>query len=116
MTRFELLGPVRAWRDDEEIGLGTPQQRALLALLLLHEGRLVETDTALDVLWGERAPRGGRGTVRTYVYRLRPLLGAAAAIESASNGYVLRLRDATLDVNGFLRLTDQAYEAGRRGD
>ncbi|WP_327237843.1 AfsR/SARP family transcriptional regulator [Streptomyces sp. NBC_01317] len=116
MMRFELLGPVRAWRDDEEIGLGTPQQRALLALLLLHEGRLVETDTALDVLWGERTPRGGRGTVRTYVYRLRPLLGAGAVIESTSNGYVLGLRDATLDVNGFLRLTDQAYEAGRRGD
>ncbi|MFJ2647979.1 BTAD domain-containing putative transcriptional regulator [Streptomyces sp. NPDC087420] len=116
MMRFELLGPVRAWRDDEEVGLGTPQQRALLALLLLHEGRLVETDTALDVLWGERAPRGARGTVRTYVYRLRPLLGAAAAIESTSNGYVLTLRDATLDVTGFQRLTEQAYEAGRHGD
>ncbi|QIQ06104.1 AfsR/SARP family transcriptional regulator [Streptomyces liangshanensis] len=116
MMRFELLGPVRAWCEDEEVALGTPQQRAVLALLLLHEGHLVETDTALDVLWGERAPRGGRGTVRTYVYRLRPLLGGAAAIESASNGYVLRLRDATLDVTGFLRLTEQGYEAGRHGD
>jgi DNA-binding SARP family transcriptional activator len=116
VMRFELLGPVRAWRENQEIGLGTPQQRALLALLLLHEGRLVETDTALEVLWGERAPRGGRGTVRTYVSRLRPLLGGAAAIKSTSNGYVLTLRDATLDVAGFQRLTEQAYEAGRQGD
>lgn len=37
--RFALLGPIRAWHGDEEIPLGSPQQRATLSLLLLHEGK-----------------------------------------------------------------------------
>jgi DNA-binding SARP family transcriptional activator len=32
---FSLLGPLRGWRDDQELDLGSPQQRAFLALLLL---------------------------------------------------------------------------------
>jgi hypothetical protein len=37
--RFELLGPLRALRDGLEIPLGPPKQRAVLAVLLLQEGR-----------------------------------------------------------------------------
>ncbi|MFH9944865.1 helix-turn-helix domain-containing protein, partial [Streptomyces murinus] len=37
--RLALLGPVRAWRGEEVLATGSPQQRALLAALLLREGR-----------------------------------------------------------------------------
>ncbi|MFZ4161431.1 BTAD domain-containing putative transcriptional regulator [Streptomyces griseoincarnatus] len=115
VMRLAVLGPVRAWRRDEEVDLGSPQQRGLLALLLLHEGRPVETEAILEALWGEHGPRGARGTVRTYVYRLRPILGDMAVIESTSSGYRLTVRDGTFDLRRFRELTAQAHRARRAG-
>ena len=43
--RFTVLGPVRAWRDATPLAAGSPQQRALLAALLLRGGRTA-TDLA----------------------------------------------------------------------
>ncbi|MFD0529730.1 hypothetical protein ACFQ1I_27535 [Kitasatospora arboriphila] len=36
--RFQVLGPVQAWRGDEPLALGSPQQQAVLAALLLNRG------------------------------------------------------------------------------
>ena len=36
---FSVLGPVRAWRDGAEVNLGSPQQRTVLAAILLRAGR-----------------------------------------------------------------------------
>jgi DNA-binding SARP family transcriptional activator len=113
--RLAILGPVRAWRRDEEIDLGSPQQRGLLALLLLHEGRPVETEAILEALWGDDGPRGARGTVRTYVYRLRPILGDMAVIESTGSGYRLTVRDAAFDLRRFRELTSRAHRERRVG-
>lgn len=115
MMRLAVLGPVRAWRRDEEVDLGSPQQRGLLALLLLHEERPVETEAIVEALWGEHGPRGARGTVRTYVYRLRPILGDTAVIESTGSGYRLTVHDGTFDLRRFRELTAQAHRARRAG-
>jgi DNA-binding SARP family transcriptional activator/tetratricopeptide (TPR) repeat protein len=115
--RFALLGPVRAWRGEAELDLGTPQQRAALAVLLLAEGRQVSLGVLIDALWGDEPPRAAAGTVRTYVSRLRRCLGGAGdrgvreVIESAGDGYLLPLRSATLDLNVFLRWAREARAA-----
>jgi DNA-binding SARP family transcriptional activator len=115
--RFAVLGPVRAWSGDTELDLGAPQQRAVLAVLLLADGRQVSLGALVDALWGPEPPKAAVGTVRTYVSRLRHLLAAGAAegapelIESAGDGYALHLRPAALDLNLFLRWTAQAQEA-----
>ena len=62
--RFGLLGPVRAWRGEEALSTGSPQQRALLAALLLREGRTATAAELIDALWGEEPPAQALATVR----------------------------------------------------
>lgn len=102
-----MLGPLRGWRDGVELGLGAPQQRALLAMLLLAGGRQVPLEAILDGLWGDDVPKAAVGTVRTYVSRLRGYLEARPAgdpevvIASVGDGYVLEPGTFELDVEVF---------------
>jgi hypothetical protein len=36
--RFQVLGPVQAWRGEQHLALGSPQQQAVLVALLLNQG------------------------------------------------------------------------------
>lgn len=116
-VRFELLGPVRGWRDGDELQLGAPQQRALLAMLLLAGGRQVPLDEILDGLWGADIPKAATGTVRTYASRLRGQLQTRRAgepdvrITSVGDGYVLQPGTFTLDVDVFQSGLGQARAA-----
>src|SRR5690606_32207110 len=69
--RFCVLGPVRAWRGDEPVATGSPQQRALLAALLLREGRTATAAELIDALRGEEPPSPALAALRTYASRLR---------------------------------------------
>ncbi len=51
--RFRVLGPLEVWDNSRRVTVGGPQQRALLAVLLLNAGRVVSTDRLVDHLWGE---------------------------------------------------------------
>jgi DNA-binding SARP family transcriptional activator len=106
-ARFEVLGPVRGWIGEAELELGSPQQRAILAMLLLARGRQVSLDHLVDGLWGDDVPRAAVGTVRTYISRLRRRLSRATGgradevIESVGDGYVLSRGVALLDLEQF---------------
>src|ERR1700727_2525310 len=112
--RFELLGPVRARCDSTELDLGSPQQKAVLVMLLLAHGRHVAMDALIDALWGDRAPRTAASTVRNYVCRLRRCLQPEPswpdhdAIKLVGDGYTLRLGSAILDLDVFEKLTREA--------
>lgn len=107
VMKFEVLGPVRGWLGHSELELGSPQQRAVLAMLLLARGRQVPLSSLIDGLWEREAPRSAAGTVRTYVSRLRRLLDTSPAaqtgcvIASAGDGYALHLGSAVLDLDQF---------------
>jgi DNA-binding SARP family transcriptional activator len=121
-VKFEVLGPVRGWHGSAELELGSPQQRAVLAMLLLARGRQVSLDGLIGGLWGERPPRSAAGTVRTYISRLRQCVDLEAGgqagplIESIGDGYVLRLGPAVLDLDTFERWLSEAGAARLRGD
>ena len=113
-----MLGPVRAWRGNEELDLGAPQQRALLAILLLANGRQVTVDGLIGGLWDDDLPHAAVGTVRTYVSRLRRTLeapGAPAVIRTAGAGYVIPAHAGELDLDDFQRLTTEARAARAAG-
>ncbi|WP_329538426.1 hypothetical protein OG568_60275 (plasmid) [Streptomyces sp. NBC_01450] len=52
LKKLSVLGPVRAWPGPEEAELGTPQQRTVLAALLLAESAQVRTVELVDTVWG----------------------------------------------------------------
>ncbi|MFD0746113.1 hypothetical protein ACFQ1L_32900 [Phytohabitans flavus] len=59
--RIQVLGPVRAWRDEEPLDLGRVGQRALLGLLALACGQPLSRAELVDALWGD-TPRRARRT------------------------------------------------------
>src|SRR3569833_431689 len=91
--RFTVLGPVRAWRGDTELDLGSPQQRATLAVMLLRQGSLVPANDLVEALWGAETPRAALSTLRTYISRLRSVLGLEL-ISCERVGYAVPVRVA----------------------
>ncbi|WP_031509358.1 AfsR/SARP family transcriptional regulator [Streptomyces megasporus] len=114
--RFAVLGPVRAWRDGEAVGVGSPQQRALLAALLLRGGQTATAQELVGALWGEEPPQRALAALRTYASRLRKVLGSEALI-SESGGYAIRLGpDTELDVDAAGACVAEAEKAAAEGD
>jgi DNA-binding SARP family transcriptional activator len=114
--RFAVLGPVRAWRDGEPVGVGSPQQRALLAALLLRGGQTATAQELVDALWGEEPPQRALAALRTYASRLRKVLGAEALI-SESGGYAIRLGpDTGIDADTAAAHALEAEKAVSSGD
>ncbi|MET7981563.1 BTAD domain-containing putative transcriptional regulator [Streptomyces sp. NPDC005281] len=122
-VRFAVLGPVRAWRGEREVDVGSPQQRAVLAALLLRRGRPVTLGELIDAVWGEDPPAAAVSVVRTYVSRLRkglePERGAAGSprtVVSVGDGYLLRTPEGALDLGVFERRVAEARKLRAAGD
>ncbi|GHH78668.1 hypothetical protein GCM10018793_29750 [Streptomyces sulfonofaciens] len=113
--RFSVLGPVRAWRDDEQVSTGSPQQRALLAALLLQRGRSSTAAELVDAMWGQEPPAQSLAALRTYASRLRKALGTDALV-SAAGGYALRLPPGALDLQVVDELGASAEKSRLAGD
>jgi predicted ATPase/DNA-binding SARP family transcriptional activator len=99
-----LLGPVQAIRLGRDIALGGPKQRAVLALLVLEAGRVVPAGRLMEELWRGSPPRGAAVTLRSYISRLRAVLGPDAVLEGRGGGYVITVRADDVDAGRFERL------------
>ncbi|WP_411101024.1 BTAD domain-containing putative transcriptional regulator [Streptomyces sp. x-45] len=109
------LGPVRLWRDGGLLPTGSPQQRALLAVLVLREGRTATAAEIVDALWGEDPPSQALAAVRTYASRLRKVMDPGTLV-SESGGYAVRLPDQGCDVAVAAHLARQAEQLRVQGD
>ncbi|MFJ7913082.1 AfsR/SARP family transcriptional regulator [Kitasatospora sp. NPDC096204] len=115
--RFGLLGPLRAWYGEQELELGRPQQRAVLAVLLSAAGRTVSVPVLVEGVWGGAAPADPRKAVQLAVSRLRgafrPHTGddpERMPLVRVGDGYALRAPAAEVDATEWEALL---AEAGR---
>src|SRR5215475_13224407 len=112
---FRILGPLEVARDGAPLALGAAQQRALLAVLVLHRGEVVSTDRLVDELWGERPPAAAAKTVQVYVSQLRKALGAGVIV-TQGRGYRLAATPGQVDAARFEELAGEGRRALAAGD
>lgn len=99
-----ILGPVELTDDaGATLRVGSRSQRVVLALLAAEPGRAVPTGRLVEALWGDDPPRSAVSSLRTYVSRLRAVLGEQ--LRSEGGGYVL---DAPTDAARFERALTSA--------
>ena len=100
MVECRILGPIEVRNAEGPVRLGGPQQRALLALLVIRGGEVVITDRLVEDLWPERPPPTAVKTVQMYVSQLRRVLGDGI-LTTHGRGYRLEVGDIELDARRF---------------
>ncbi|HEY2936378.1 MAG TPA: BTAD domain-containing putative transcriptional regulator, partial [Gaiellaceae bacterium] len=112
---FRILGPLEVRKEGRPLRLGGAQQRALLAVLLLHPNRVVPIGTLVEELWGPAPPETAIKIVHNIVSRLRRLLEAEQVLITRGHGYLLRVEPGQLDANRFELLVEEARSAREAG-
>jgi predicted ATPase/DNA-binding SARP family transcriptional activator/tetratricopeptide (TPR) repeat protein len=108
---FGVLGPLEV-RDGAGGLVRVPgaKERALLADLVVHAGRVVSVDRLVEDLWAERPPGNPANTLQGRVSALRRALGSAGAglVVTRPSGYVLEVEPERVDAGRFERLVAAA--------
>src|ERR1700757_921301 len=114
-VQFGVLGPLQMSIGGTLVPLGTPKQRAVLAVMVINANRPVRIDTLIDSAWDRRPPEGARTTLHAYVSNLRRLMRGAgvdpAVLASAPPGYRLAIADDQYDLGRFIRRKDAGLRA-----
>lgn len=117
---FGLLGPLEMSVDGALVALGTPKQRAVLAMLLMNRNSPVGVDRLITALWEDLPPSGARASIHSYVSNLRKLLGGAGidprvVLAAAPPGYRLTIPDNACDLGRFVAEKTAGVHAAAAG-
>ncbi|MHA0289444.1 BTAD domain-containing putative transcriptional regulator [Mycobacterium sp. C3-094] len=102
------------------VPLGTPKQRAVLAVLVLHRNRALPAEMLIDAVWGEQAPAEARASLHAYVSNLRRLLRTSGVddrrlLEKTSGGYRVHVDDQDVDLDRFIAARTAGLESAAAG-
>ncbi|BBX47813.1 response regulator transcription factor EmbR [Mycobacterium cookii] len=118
-VQFGVLGPLQMRVGGASIPLGTPKQRAVLAVLVVNANRPVAIDTLIGAAWDQRPPQGARATLHAYISNLRRLLSGAGldrtALASTPPGYQLTIADDQYDFGRFVAEKNAGLQAAAAG-
>jgi DNA-binding SARP family transcriptional activator/DNA-binding beta-propeller fold protein YncE len=95
------------------LALGSPRQRALLGLFLVHLNEPIPRERLIEELWADAAPKTVNAVLNVYLSRLRRLLAGGNGEQpllTEAAGYVLSVRRELLDAHRF----ESMLEQGRR--
>lgn len=73
---FRILRQLEAVDNGEPVALGSPQQRALFARLLISANEVVATDRLIEDLGRGKPPDTARHTLHVYISWLRKVIDA----------------------------------------
>ncbi|BAJ28173.1 MULTISPECIES: BTAD domain-containing putative transcriptional regulator [Kitasatospora] len=111
---YGILGTTTAHHDDgTPVVLGGARLRALLAALVLREGRPVPAELLAEEVWADDPPQDAAAALQTLVGRLRRTVGRAE-VGSGPAGYWLT--DPRTDVAEFRRRAADGVRALTGGD
>lgn len=116
---FGLIGPLYVRCAGHPVAVPAARQRNLLAALLLRANQPVAKHDLCEVVWTEPIPDQAETTLRSYVMRLRRVLGPALGgrLILQPPGYLLRLdRDDELDLLRFQACIGRGKSAALKGD
>lgn len=109
--RFGVLGPPAVEEGGDEVDIGGPRQRALLALLVARRPEAVPAGLILEELWPEGDPEKARRSLHTLVSNIRRGIGPER-LARVPGGY--RLSPAAgdaVDADEFVELLERARRA-----
>ena len=107
--QYRVLGEVDVVVNGEAHQIGSRNQRLVLSALLAHPNAVVTTSALVAALWDDEPPASATSTLRTYVSRLRRLVGADLAADAT--GYRLRVDTSDIDATLFEQRLDEAASA-----
>jgi SARP family transcriptional regulator, regulator of embCAB operon len=115
-----VLGPLQMSVDDILVPLGTPKQRAVLALLVINRNRPVSIEALITALWEQWPPPGARASIHSYVSNLRKLISGVgidprSVLVAAPPGYRLNIPDAACDLGRFITDKNAGVHAAAAG-
>jgi predicted ATPase/DNA-binding SARP family transcriptional activator len=110
---FGILGPLEVRDGSGPVRVPGAKERALLADLLVHAGRVVAADRLVEDLWGDDPPGNPANTLQGRVSALRRALGPAGpgVVVTRPPGYVLEAAPEGVDAARFQRLVAEADAA-----
>jgi DNA-binding SARP family transcriptional activator len=117
---FGVLGPLQMTVDGAPVSLGTPKQRAVLAMLVMNRNRPVSTDSLITAAWEDWPPAEARASLHSYISNLRRLMSSAGAdpktvLVNAPPGYRLNVADSACDIGRFVAEKAAGVQAAAAG-
>ncbi len=119
MIQFHALGGLTVTEHGEEVAVGGPRQRRLLAMLLIHRNAVVSVDRLADAVFAGEPTPAASTTLRSYIARIRKVADGVdpePRVVTQAPGYLLRLPAEAFDVARFEGLLADARSRLARED